>query len=50
MNYTEWYDNKYNPVLIEDSVYILVIMGLVYFYYILYTHRNRIPDRCGDTS
>lgn len=49
MNYTDWYDNKYNPVPIED-IYILIIMSLVYFYYILYTHRNRIAERCDSTS
>lgn len=29
MNYTEWYDNKYNPVPIDD-IYILMLFILVY--------------------
>ena len=49
MNYTEWYNNRYNPVPLDD-VYILVIMNLVYFYYILYTHRNGEAKLCDGTS
>ena len=48
MNYTEWYNNKYNPMPLDD-VYILIIMNLVYFYYILYTHGNRGSDSCDGT-